>query len=55
MVGHADRPGNLFPAKLRENKIDAAAALMMGVGCGQACDAEPQPDISAFFTDPLFA
>ena len=28
---------------------------MMAIGRAQASDADPQPDISAFFTDPLFA
>ena len=55
VVGQEDRRGNLIPAKVRENKIDAAVALMMAVGRAQASDADPQPDISAFFTDPLFA
>ncbi len=55
VVGQEDRRGNLFPAKVRENRIDAAVALMMAVGRAQASDADPQPDISVFFTDPLFA
>src|SRR5215211_6254659 len=55
VVGHEDRRGNLFPAKARDNKIDAAVALMMAVGRAQASEADPQPDISAFLTDPLFA
>ncbi len=55
MVGQEDRGGNLFPAKVRENRIDAAVALMMAVGRMQASDADLQPDISAFLTDPLFA
>ena len=36
-------------------KTDAAVALMMAIGRAQASEADPQPDISAFFTDPLFA
>jgi phage terminase large subunit-like protein len=55
VVGQEDRRGNLFPAKVRENRIDAAVALMMAVGRMQASDADLQPDISAFLTDPLFA
>ena len=55
VVGQEDRRGNLFPAKVRENRIDAAVALMMAIGRVQASDADAQPDISAFFTDPLFA
>jgi phage terminase large subunit-like protein len=55
VVGHEDRRGNLFPAKVRENRIDAAVALMMAIGRAQASEADPQPDISAFLTDPLFA
>ena len=55
MVGQEDRRGNLFPAKVRENRIDAAVALMMAVGRMQVSDADLQPDISAFLTDPLFA
>ena len=50
-----DRRGNLFPAKVRENRIDAAVALMMAIGRAQASEADLQPDISAFLTDPLFA
>ena len=49
-------PGTLYATKQRpERKIDAAVALMMAVGRVQASDADPQPDISAFLTDPLFA
>ena len=55
VVGQEDQRGNLFPAEMRENKIDAAVALMMAIGRAQASEADPQPDISAFFTDPLFA
>ena len=53
--GQEDRRGNLFPAKVRENRIDAAVALMMAIGRVQASDADLQPDISAFLIDPLFA
>jgi phage terminase large subunit-like protein len=55
VVGREDRRGNLFPAKARENKIDAAVALLVAVGRAQASEASLQPGISAFFTDPLFA
>jgi hypothetical protein len=55
VVGQEDRRGNLFPAKVRENKIDAAVALMMAIGRAQASEVDPQPAISAFLTDPLFA
>ncbi len=55
VVGQEDRRGNLFPAKVRENRIDEAVALMMAVGRAQASEADPRPDITAFFTDPLFA
>ena len=51
----ADPDDQVFPAKVRENRIDAAVALMMAVGRMQASDADLQPDISAFLTDPLFA
>jgi phage terminase large subunit-like protein len=54
VVGQEDRRGNLFPAKVRENKIDAAVALLMAIGRAQAAEADPRPDITAFFTDPLF-
>jgi phage terminase large subunit-like protein len=54
VVGQEDRRGNLFPAKVRENRIDAAVALMMAIGRAQASEADPRPDISAFLTDPLF-
>ncbi len=47
---------NLFPAKVRENKIDAAVALMMAVGRSQAAEAEAAfDDGPSFFSDPLFA
>ncbi len=55
VVGRPDRRGNLFPAKVRENRIDAAVALMMAIGRCQAAEAEPRPDISALLTGPLFA
>ena len=55
VVGRPDRRDNLFPAKVRENRIDAAVALMMAIGRAQASEADPQPDVSAFLTDRLFA
>jgi phage terminase large subunit-like protein len=55
VVGQEDRRGNLFPTKQRDGKIDAAVALLMAVGRAQASEADLQPDISAFFTNPLFA
>ena len=55
VVGQEDRRGNLFPAKMRENRTDAAVALLMAIGRAQASEAAPRPDITAFFTDPLFA
>ena len=55
VVGRPDRRGNLYPARQRpEQKIDAAAALMMPVGRAMATDGG-QPDISDFFRAPLFA
>jgi phage terminase large subunit-like protein len=38
-----------------KRRTDAAMALMMAVGRVQASDADTQPDIPAFLTDPLFA
>jgi len=56
VVGRRDRRGDLYPAKARsERKIDAAVALTMAIGRAQASEAAPRPDITAFFTDPLFA
>ena len=56
MVGKVDRRGNLFPAKARpERKIAPAVAPMMAIGRAQASEADMQPDISVFLTDPLFA
>ena len=55
-VGRPDRRGSLYPAKQRpERKIDAAVAPMMAAGRAQASEADLQPDITAFLTDPLFA
>ncbi len=54
VVGQEDRRGNLFPTKQHDGKIDAAVALLMAIGRAQASEADLQPDISAFLTDPLF-
>jgi len=46
--------GNLYPAQQRpEQKIDAAAALMMAVGCAMAEDGEP--DVGEFLRNASFA
>lgn len=56
VVGKPDRRGNFCLAEQRpEQKVYAAVALMMAVGRAQASEADPQPDIPAFLTDPLFA
>lgn len=54
VVGQEDRRGNLFPAKQRDAKIDAAIALLMAIGRAQASD-DGQADLSAFLTAPVFA
>ncbi len=47
---------NLFPAKVRENKIDAVVALLMAVGRAQAAEAESAAGAApSFLTGPLFA
>ena len=54
-VGHADRRGNLYPAKQRpEQKIDAAVALMMAVGRAMAEDTN-EGDLTDFLRNPLIA
>ena len=53
VVGQEDRRGNLFPAKQRDGKIDAAVALLMAVGRAQADDGAA--DIDAFLREPLIA
>jgi phage terminase large subunit-like protein len=54
VVGKADRRGNLYPTKQRpEQKIDAAAALMMAVGRAMAAD-DGQPDNLEFLRTPIF-
>lgn len=52
VVGTEDRRGNLFPAKVRDGKIDAAIALLMGIGRAQASDDGAQ-DITAFLLSPV--
>jgi phage terminase large subunit-like protein len=52
VVGQEDRRGNLFPAKTRENKIDAAVALLMAIGRAQASDDGAQ-DIMSFLLNPV--
>jgi phage terminase large subunit-like protein len=52
VVGQEDRRGNLFPAKVRDGKIDAAVALLMGIGRAQASDDGAQ-DITAFLLSPV--
>src|SRR5215207_1455072 len=52
VVGQEDRRGNLFPAKVRENRIDAAVALMMAIGRAQASD-DGTEDITAFLLNPV--
>lgn len=52
VVGVEDRRGNLFPAKTRDSKIDAAVALLMGIGRAQASD-DGQQDITAFLLSPV--
>jgi phage terminase large subunit-like protein len=53
VVGQEDRRGNLFPTKQRDAKIDAAVAFMMASRRYQAAEAEPRPDTTASFTNPL--
>lgn len=42
VVGREDRTRGLFPAKVREAKIDAAVALVVAVGRMQADAASPE-------------
>ena len=51
-MARKDRQPWLASAK---RKTDAAMALMMAVGRVQASDADPQPSISSFLNNPLFA
>ncbi len=52
VVGQEDRRGNLVPAKVRENRIDAAVALLMAIGRAQASD-DGAEDITAFLLNPV--
>jgi phage terminase large subunit-like protein len=52
VVGQEDRRGNLFPAKVREAKIDAAVALMMAIGRAQTADVGAV-DLSSFLLNPV--
>ena len=55
VLSRPDRRGNLYPAKHRpEQRIDAAAGLMMAVGRAMAED-EGQGCLNDFLRDPLFA
>ena len=55
VVGRPDRRGDLYPAKQRpEQKIDAAAALMMAVGRAMAEDAN-EGGIEDFLRNPVIA
>jgi phage terminase large subunit-like protein len=55
VVGKADRRGTPYPAKQRpEQKIDAAVALMMAVGCAIAEDAN-EGDLEDFLRNPAIA
>ena len=55
VVGKADRRGDLYPAKQRpEQKIDAAVAPMMPVGCAMAEDAS-EGDLEDFLRNPVIA
>ena len=53
VVGQEDRRGNLFPAKVREAKIDAAIALLMAIGRAQASESNGAEDITAFLLNPV--
>ena len=54
VVGQEDRRGNLFPAKVRENKIDAAVALLMAIGHAMA-EGDATMNLDAFLAAPVFA
>ena len=53
VVGKADRRGNLFPAKVRDGKIDAAVALLMAIGGAQASEGDGAEDINEFLLNPV--
>ena len=54
VAGKADRRGNPFPAKARENRIDAAVALMVVVGRAMAEDTNGG-DLMDFLRNPVIA
>ncbi len=55
VVGRPDRRGNPYPAKQwPEQKIDAAVALMMAVGCAMAEDTN-EGDLEDFLRNPVIA
>ena len=53
VVGRPDRRGNIYPAKQRDGKIDAAVALLMAIGRAQASEANGTEDITAFLLNPV--
>ena len=53
VVGQEDGRGNLFPAKQRDGKIDAAIALLMAIGRAQAGDGDGAEDVTAFLLNPV--
>jgi phage terminase large subunit-like protein len=55
VVGKPDRRGNLCPAKQwPEQKIDAAVALMMGIGRAMA-EHDGQADFIEFLRNSIFS
>ncbi len=52
VVGQEDRRGNLFPAKVRDVKIDAAIALLIAIGRAQASD-DGAADITDFLINTV--
>jgi phage terminase large subunit-like protein len=54
VVGKSDRRGNLYPTKTRpDQKIDAAVALMVGIGRAMVED-EQAKRLERFLTNPIF-
>ena len=54
VVGQLDARGNVYPRKARpEQKIDAAVALIMALGCAISGGGS-SVDMDAFLADPLF-
>lgn len=52
VVCHRDAKDNIYPRKERhENKIDGPVAAIMALG--RMLAAQPEPDLSAFFADPV--